>query len=102
MPLSARVKRQIEKAFVEPGHPVAFSTPNRVAKHFGVKVKDARAVLEGIEGYTMHREFKQPKPYNPYYVRTRRKQVQADLIDVSALSRENNGRYGRACDQLQT
>ena len=47
--------------------------------------------MEGIEGYTMHREFKQPKPYNPYYVRSRRKQVQADLIDVSALSGSNDG-----------
>ena len=47
--------------------------------------------MEEIEGYTLHREFKQPKLYNPYYVRDRREQVQGDLIDIAQLARKNRG-----------
>lgn len=82
---------RIAKAYVTPGHPVAYSAPGAVAKHFHIKPARAKSILEGVEGYTLHREYKQPKFYNPYYVRKRRENVQADLIDVSKISRQNDG-----------
>lgn len=84
--MEARVRR----AYVTPGHPVAFSAPGTVAKHFNISKARAREILEHLEGYTFHREFKQPRVYNPYYVHGRRKQVQGDLIDVAQLARHNN------------
>lgn len=86
-----RLDRRIRRAFVTPGHPVAFSNPSRVAKHFNVTLGRAKRALEHIEGYTLHREYKKPRVYNPYYVHGRREQVQADLIDISQISRENDG-----------
>ncbi len=84
-------EERIKRLFVTPGHPTAFSAPNRVADFFNISQDKAKKILEEIESYTLHREFKQPKLYNPYYVRKRREQIQGDLIDVSALQRHNNG-----------
>lgn len=86
-----REDRAIRAAYVTPGHPVAFSTPTRVANHFGISRPRAKKLLEHIEGYTLHREYKKPRVYNPYYVHGRREQVQGDLIDISSISAHNNG-----------
>ena len=82
---------EVRAVFTQPGHPVAFSTPARIAKHFGVSLRKAKEALEYLDPYTLHREYKQPRFYNPYYVHGRREQVQADLIDVSKLKRQNGG-----------
>lgn len=82
---------RVKRAFTQPGHPVAFSAPGRVAKHFGISTTKARTILESIDGYTLHREYKKPRVYNPYYLHSRRKLAQADLIDVSKLAQENDG-----------
>lgn len=89
--VTAQLKRRIMTAYVKPGHPIAYSAPGRVAKYFNIKQAQAKHILEHIEGYTLHREYKQPKFYNPYYVHNRREQVQGDLIDVAKLSNENDG-----------
>lgn len=86
-----RVLRAVKRAYVTPGHPVALSTPSRVAKHFSIPLSSAKETLEEIDGYTLHREYKQPRVYNPIYVHKRREQVQADLIDIGQLSAENGG-----------
>ena len=91
MALEAALKARIKRAYVTPGHPVAYSAPARVAKHFHISQNEARAVLEEIEGYRLHREYKKPRVYNPYFVHGRREQVQADLFDISKIARHNNG-----------
>ena len=90
MPAEA-VEERMRRAFASPGHPVAFSTPARVARHFGVPVAAAKAALERHDGYTLHREYKRPRQYNPYFVHGRRELVQADLIDVSKIAASNRG-----------
>ncbi len=82
---------RVTNAYTKPGHPVAYSTPARVAKFFNIKKNTAKQILEHHEGYTLHREYKQPRYYNPYYVRQRRKQIQGDLIDISSIANENDG-----------
>jgi hypothetical protein len=88
---AADLQQRVIDAYVTPGHPTAFSTPQRVSKHFNISLSKAKEILEHVEGYTLHREYKQPNFYNPYYVHGRREQVQGDLIDVSRISRENEG-----------
>ena len=92
-PLPPALHRRIIRAYRKPGHPVAFSAPGTVAEYFGISKSQARRILEHVEGYTVHREYKKPETYNPYYVDNRRQQVQADLIDVSnpLLVRKNRG-----------
>ena len=81
----------ILNSYVTPGNPIAFSTPSRVAKFFAISEKRAKRLLEKKDGYTLHREYKQPSIYNPYYVHNRREEMQADLIDVSQLAEQNDG-----------
>lgn len=90
-PLQDRLRNRIIRAYTTPGHPIAYSSPGRVAKHFHISTKKAKEILEHIEGYTLHREYKNPKQYNPYYVHGRREQIQGDLIDMAAISNNNNG-----------
>jgi transposase InsO family protein len=85
-----RLKQRVLRAYTLPGHPVAFSAPQRVADYFHISPARATRILQETEGYTLHREYKQPRVYNPIYVRGRRKQVQADLIDVSKVAPQND------------
>lgn len=91
VPRRQTLKERVQRAYVTPGHAVAFSTPNRVSKFFGITPGKAKSYLEELEGYTLHREYKQPKVYNPYFVHKRREQVQGDLIDISQLAADNDG-----------
>ena len=81
----------IVRAYLTPGHPIAFSSPGAVYNYFGGRVKLADIVdaLRTVESYSLHREYKQPRVYNPFYVYHRRRNFQADLIDVSKLKYAN-------------
>lgn len=72
------------------GHPTAFSSPNTVKRVYGISTKKANKILNQIDSYTLHREYKKPQTFNPYYVFKSRKQVHADLIDVRNLKETNN------------
>ena len=84
---------EVITAYTTPGHPIAFSAPGSVYKFYKgqlskSKIKD---ILASVDTYTKHREFKKPKAYNPYYIFSRRQQVQADLIDIRSLRDQNDG-----------
>lgn len=83
--------KRVIKAYTTPGHPIAFSAPGAVARHFKITHAKAKQILEHEEVYTVHREFKQPKIYNPHYVHRRREQIQADLIEIGDFAGVNNG-----------
>ncbi len=87
----AVTQREVVRAYRQPGHPIAYSAPAAVARYFGIGKNRARRFLEHAHAYTLHREYKQPRVYNPYYVHKRREQVQADLMDVGKLSAHNDG-----------
>lgn len=82
----------IRTIYKTPGHPVAFSAPGAIYKFFNgaVSLDFITNALESIESYTLHREFKQPAIYNPYFAYERRNQFQADLIDITNLKHKNN------------
>jgi transposase InsO family protein len=81
----------VKTAFRRPGHKAAFSAPGNVARTFGVSQAKARRMLEEVDSYVSHREYKRPSVFNPYYVYRRRELIQADLIDISELRAHNNG-----------
>lgn len=82
---------EIKAAFRRPGHKVAFSAPGNVARTYGISQEKARRLLEEVDSYVTHREYKRPSVFNPYYVYKRRELIQADLIDISELRAHNNG-----------
>ena len=84
------LQEQVLEAYESPGHPVAFSAPARVGQYFGISEARAKRILEHCDSYNLHREYKKPRAYNPFYVHHRREQVQADLIDVSRLAVTND------------
>ncbi len=89
--MANELKKRVLEAYKQPGHPVAFSAPGTVARYFNISPAKAKEFLEESFSYNLHREYKQPKVYNPYYVHKRRNQVQADLMDVSQVANENDG-----------
>lgn len=82
----------IVKLYKTPGHPVAFSSPQAIYKFFegDVSLSMIQDALEHVDSYTLHREYKSPAVYNPYYTYRRRVQFQADLIDISSLKQDND------------
>jgi transposase InsO family protein len=81
---------QILEAFRTAGHPVAFSAPGTVARFFGISKKRATRLLQQVDSYVLHKEFKRPANYNPYYVYKRRELIQTDLIDMRDLRAAND------------
>ena len=89
-------REEILENYHTPGHPTAFAGVSKVVEYYNGRASQEfiTKVLESSNVYTRHREYKQPKYYNPYYVYRQREQVQADLIDVQDLARHNdNVRY---------
>ena len=86
-------KEFIRRIYKSPGHPVAFSSPQAIYRFFNgmAPLSMIRDALHHEDSYTLHREYKKPKYTNPYYVYNRRKQFQADLIDIASLKRSNEG-----------
>lgn len=84
------LEREILSAYSSPGHPIAFSTPNRVAKHFHVTLAQARKVLQQLDSYNLHKEYKRTRYFNPYFIYSPT-YFQSDLIDMKKLAPYNNG-----------
>ncbi len=90
-PGEAAERERVIRAYTAPGHPTAYSAPAAVARFHHIPQARAKRHLEHAQPYTLHREYKGPRAYNPYYVHGRREEVQADLIDVSKLAAHNDG-----------
>jgi hypothetical protein len=86
-----RLEDEVRRTYKTPGHPTAFSAPATVAKFHGINKELAKEILEGVESYVTHREYKRPRAFNAYMIKKRRDFMQADVIDMSALSRMNGG-----------
>ena len=63
-----------------------------VYKHFRgrASLDQIKRALEHVDSYTLHKEYKRPRIHNPYYVYHRKKQFQADLIDIAGLKQHND------------
>lgn len=85
--------QEIHDDYVNPGHPVAFSSPGNLKRHYANRygTKPITESLQHIDSYTTHREYHKPRFTNPFYLHKKRQQVQMDLIDVSRLRQHNFG-----------
>lgn len=86
----------IIRNYEKPSHPTAFSAPNQIRNYYqnydkNIKIDEIKKILQEIDSYTLHREFKKPRIRNPYYIYRKRDQIQMDLIDVSKHKNENDG-----------
>lgn len=81
--------------YTSPGHPIAYAGLTKIYKHFKGRLSKSfiQNALNHIDAYTLHREYKRPKVFNPYYAYIRRKNFQADLISMLELKQDNDG-YG--------
>lgn len=82
---------EILQAYEQPGHEIAFSAPQRVADYFKISEKKAKQIISRSDAYNLHKEYKRPKTYNPYFVYRRRELLQADLIEIRQISGQNDG-----------
>jgi len=78
--------------YVTPGHPTAFTSPGAVYHYYGgrIPLRTVEAALRRVDSYTLHREYKRPRVFNPFYAYLPRTHFQADLVDVSKLHTANS------------
>jgi hypothetical protein len=83
----------IEQRYTLPSHPIAFSSPANVYRAYKgrYKLKPIRKAVEHVYSYALHKQYTKPRVTNPFFVYSRRKMVQVDLIDLSKGKEENDG-----------
>ena len=83
--------REIREKWSSGKYPFSFRGLTAVQRHYPKVKKDViREALAGLDTYTLFREEKKPKRYNPIFVRKKREILQSDLIDLTGLSKEND------------
>ena len=99
-----RRRQAILQRYVTPGDPLAYSGRNTLAKALHITPEKAnKELLSYSYSYPLHREFKRPKYFNPYFSYYPRQQIQCDLIDVQALAKYNDGiKYLLVCIDIFT
>ena len=89
----------VKQVYSKLGHPVAFSGRTKLYQFLRDEMSygDVKKELEDINTYTIKRQVKRKKYYNPYYVYDKRKLMQMDLIDFtvdkSIVRANKNVRY---------
>lgn len=92
MNIKNELRNDILKRYVTPGDKIAFSSRRAIAKETNSTQNQAnKDILSYNDAYTLHREYKRPRIYNPYFAYLPRDQVQCDLIDMQNLSDKNEG-----------
>jgi transposase InsO family protein len=89
--LAPRREEHIKRRWRDVGHPMAFSGLTKLSDYYKLKDHQAKDILSQIDSYTISRQGKRPKYYNPFFIYLPREQIQADLIDVQRLAEFNNG-----------
>jgi len=78
--------------YLTPGHPTYLAGLSQLKRQYpDTALRELRQFLSNIDTYTLHRETKRPRSYNPIYVRRRNELWQADLADVTRLAGANQG-----------
>lgn len=95
---------EVKQNYITPGHPTAYSGISQVYKYYGgyVTLDRIKRILSGVEGYTLHKEFRE-RPRNITYKHFKRYQFQMDLVEVSQFANKNDGvRYLLNCIDIFT
>ncbi|HEY6437537.1 MAG TPA: transposase family protein [Ignavibacteriaceae bacterium] len=83
--------REVRDNYIQAGHPTAFSAPGNIKRHYGnvYGVRPINETLQGIDSYTIRREFHKPRTSNCFYIYHKRQQIQMDLIEMIKLKQFN-------------
>jgi hypothetical protein len=88
--LSRRRKENILRRWATPGDPTAFSGISKLSQYHNINTASAKDLLSRIDAYTLHREGKRSRHFNPFYIYRPREQVQVDLMDMQQLESHND------------
>src|SRR3990167_7551823 len=89
--MQARRRDNILDRYVTPGEEIAFGGRNLLARNTNLTNKEAnKNILSYNYSYALHRGYRRPAHYNPYFINSPRQQLQADLIDISRLRHDND------------
>ena len=82
----------LRKNYLNPKSGVSFSGVNRIYNFYDkvIPIKEIKEFLSNDNSYTLHSKSFQ-KRYNPSFIKYKGQQMQADLIDIGNISKENNG-----------
>ncbi|GBO25915.1 Putative uncharacterized transposon-derived protein F54H12.3 [Araneus ventricosus] len=90
----------MNETYQDPSHPASFGGVDALHRALGRKVsrKEIKNFLEGVDAYTLHKSIRKKFPTNKVIVYSIDQQWQADLVDLSSLSKYNKGyRYLLCC-----
>jgi len=90
--MNSEIKNEIRRNWKSGKHPISFSGITNIQRYYpGVSKKLIEDAIAGIDTYTLFREEKTPRAYNPIFVRNKREIIQSDLIDLINLHESNDG-----------
>lgn len=85
---------EITQDYHTPGHPIAFSGPQRIKDYYKIK-RSRRNIIDNVlsktDAYTLHRQYKKTPVTNPFFAYGIREQYQMDLIEVGNMAEHNDG-----------
>ncbi len=76
------VLNELKRNYFKIGHPLAFAGPATLYRHYRHKLtlKEIKEFLKGVDSYTVFRQAKKNKQFNPVYILAPRHHVEIDLI----------------------
>ena len=83
----------LKSIYYNPKHSAGFASVNKLVKASGQTPKQVKAWLKSQPTYTLHTNARKTYPTRHYVVHDIDEQWQADLADVSLLSRRNKGHH---------
>ena len=79
------------KNYTNPGRVEGFAGRNIVSRYANIPGHRVRNALAHYPSYVLHREVKRPRVYNPFILYKKRELLQADLVDLAARAKYNQG-----------
>ena len=82
---------KLRKVYYDLKHPAGYASVQKLSQATGLSQKTVKIWLKKQPTYTLHRQARKTYPTRQYVVHDIDEQWQADLADVSLLSRQNGG-----------
>ncbi len=84
------MEQKLRAIYYDPKNPAGFSSVSKLAKASGYSEAKVKTWLKAQPTYTLHRQARKRYPTRKYIVHDIDEQWQADLADVSLISKEND------------
>ncbi len=83
----------LDQHYQRPPHPLAFSGPLTIYKYFqgALTLQQIKDYLSSVDTYTLHRDVRRSRTFNPTYVYHKRQLLQADLATFHLMGHHNRG-----------